>query len=465
MPVQANPSASGKTRLGVSAFATVVFVFTLGSVGVRNLVGLPAFFVLAALITIGAVWMFVKLKPARFRWYRLPSPLYWFLTLAVLSIAWSAYRFESVLGVTLQLMTTVVAVSLAFVLTWHEVLRTLSTALRYLIGLSLLFELWVSVFIQHPVMPWWLEQPATGKPLKLLYWSRDLLFEGGPIQGVVANSALLSFLALAGLIVFAIQLRAGLVGKFAGWFWVVLAVATLALTRSAAIMVACVAVAAVLGFALWARQVGPERRVPVYLTAAGLLAAVAAVLAVASSWVWALLGKSADLTGRTEIWSKVWHLITEHPWFGWGWVSYWPVWVEPFKGLDTKAGLPVMHAHNAWLDVWLQLGVVGVLVFAPLVVLTFFRVWFRAVDQPRRGPGPALPYATSALWPLLLMVALIIQSLTESRLLIEGHWILLVIFAVKSRFDFELPSRDTEPEKIPWRRVPIVRSPGGERAS
>ena len=82
------------------------------------------------------------------------------------------------------------------------------------------------------------------------------------------------------------------------------------------------------------------------------------------------------------------------------------------------------------------------------------------MDQPRRGPGPARPYATSALWPWLVMVALVVQSLTESRLLIEGGWLLLVILAVKTRFDYEVPSQDAEPTKLPWRRVPIPRGPG-----
>ena len=54
-----------------------------------------------------------------------------------------------------------------------------------------------------------------------------------------------------------------------------------------------------------------------------------------------------------------------------------------------------MHAHNAWLDVWLQLGWVGVLFFAVLVLVTLQRVWCRAVDQPRRGYADPLPYATS----------------------------------------------------------------------
>ncbi|KIP51865.1 O-antigen ligase family protein [Leucobacter komagatae] len=451
--------ANSKTRLGVSAYAIVVFVFALGSNGVRNLIDWPGFIIAAvALAVIGAV-MFLRLRPERFRWYRLPAPIYLFLALAALSIIWSQYTLESVLGTIAQLLTTFVAVALAFVLTWHEVLRTLGTALRYLIGLSLLFELWVSVFIREPILPPWLELTAAqeANTPKLLYWSRDLLFEGGPIQGLVASSTLFGFIGLIGLIVFAIQLRAKLITRFAGWFWVLLAVATLALTRSATVTVALAAVIVALAFALWARRVGPEGRLPVYITGAVLLAGMTAALLFARSAIFGLLGKSSDLTGRGETWEGVIQLAQQRPWFGWGWISYWAPWAEPFASLDTQGGIQVMSAHNAWLDVWLQLGIVGLFLFFLLVALTLWRVWFRAVDQPRRGFGAPLPYATSALWPFLLMVALVVQSLTESRILIESGWLLLVLLAAKSRFDFELPSLDAEPQRVPWRQVPIPR--------
>ena len=451
--------AESKTRLGVSAFAICVFIFTLGSNGVRNLVGWPAFLALAVVLTGVGIALFVRLKPERFRWYRLPSPIYWFLILAALSIIWSQYRFESVLGVAAQLATTALAVVLAFILSWHEVLRTLGTALRYLIGLSLLFELWVAVFVRAPLLPWWMEAPE-GKIPKLLYWSRDLLFSGGPIQGLVASSVLLGFLGLLGVIIFAIQLRAGLVHRFSGWFWLLMSLATILLTRGATVWVALAAVVVGLVVALWARRLGPERRLPLYLTSGTILAAVIALTLFARDFVFGLLGKSGDMTGRVETWHKVIELAEQRPWFGWGWVSYWPYWTEPFASLDRKAGLQVMSAHNAWLDVWLQLGIVGLLAFAPLVVLTMWRVWFRAVDPPRRGYGPALPYATSSLWPFLVMIALLVQSLTESRLLIEGNWVLLILIAVKSRFDFQLPSLDAEPTKLPWRRVPIPQETG-----
>lgn len=453
-----------KTRLGVSAFAIVVFVFAFGSNGVRYLVGLPAFFVLAAGLTLTSIVLFIKLKPARFRWYRLPAPIYWFLVLAALSIIWSAYRLESLAGVIAQILTTATAVVLAFILSWHELLRTLASSMRWLLALSYLFELWVSIFVREPLLAWWVERPE-GKTPAILYWSRDLLFSGGPIQGIVANSVLLGFIALISLILFAIQLRAGLVRSTTGWFWVAIAVLTLVLTRSATIWVALLAVMVALAFALWGRRTGQEHRMPVYWTAGALLAIAIAGVVFARDMLFGLLGKSGDLTGRAETWQKVWELVEQRPWFGWGWVSYWPTWVEPFKGLDTKAGIAVMSAHNAWLDVWLQLGVIGVLVFAPIVMLTLQRVWFRAVDQPKRGPGPAQPFATSALWPLLVLTALLVQSITESRLLIESGWLVLIILAVKTRFDFEIPAQDTEPKKLPWRKVPIPRDTHGESLS
>ena len=449
--------AESKTRLGVSAYAICVFIFTIGSNGVRNVVGWPVFFVLAAAITVTGIVLFVRAKPERFRWYRLPSPLYWFLGLAVLSIAWSQYRFESVLGVIAQLATTALAVTLAYILTWQEVLRTLGTALRYLIGLSLVFELWVALIVRHPVSQNFLPDDLSGSDSKLLLWSRNLLFEGGPIQGIFGSSILLGFAGLLGLIIFGIQLRAGLVRPFNGWFWVVMSVATLLLTRGAGNTVALIAVLVTLVCAIAARRLGAERRMPLYAAIGVVVAAAAAAAIFARDFTFGLLGKSGDMTGRLETWQKVADLAGERPWFGWGWVSYWAPWAEPFKSLDVKAGIPVMSAHNAWLDVWLQLGIIGVLVFAPLVLLTLWRSWFRAIDPPRRGYGPPLPYATSALWPLLVMVALIVQSLTESRILIEGGWVLLVLISAKTRFDFELPSLDTEPRREPWRRVPIPR--------
>lgn len=450
-------------RLGVNAYATAAFFVALAGNGFRNLLNFPGYIALVIVMLGIGVVLFIRHRPPRFRWYRLPAPLTLFLLFAALSIIWSQYRLESVLGVVAQLVTTAIGVMLALLLTWQETLRTLSSAFRYLLGLSLLFELFVSLFVRAPLLPWWispdtsLNQTPGGKTPNLLYWSRDLLFEGGPIQGLLGSSTLLGFAALLGLILFVIQLRAGTVRPFAGWFWVAIALITLALTRPATALIAGVVVVISLVFALWARRAKADHRMPMYFIGAAFLAVSATLAVVFRSTIFGLLGKSGNLTGRTETWQKVIDLGVEHPVVGWGWVSYWAPWVEPFKSLDVQGGIPVMHAHNAWLDVWFQLGTIGLVLFGMLVFIATWRVWFRAVDQPRRGPGAPLPYATSALWPFLIMMAMLVQSLTESRMIVESGWLLLVLFAVKTRFDYEVPSSHDDAKRIAWRDTPIPR--------
>jgi O-antigen ligase len=197
--------------------------------------------------------------------------------------------------------------------------------------------------------------------------------------------------------------------------------------------VSLVAVVAALVFALWARRVHDQHRRPLYAVAAASVLAVAAALALFSSQLFGLLGRSDDLTGRFDIWSSVIRLALERPVFGWGWVSYWVPWVEPFNDLAVRKGVTYLQAHNAWLDVWLQLGIVGVIVFAALVLSTLWRAWFLAVDRPRLGVHDTEPYAVSALLPLLLLAALIAQSVAESRLLIESGWVILIVLAVVTK--------------------------------
>jgi O-antigen ligase len=119
--------------------------------------------------------------------------------------------------------------------------------------------------------------------------------------------------------------------------------------------------------------------------------------------------------------------------FGWGWVSYWAPWVEPFTTLAVRKGVTYLQAHNAWLDVWFQLGVVGLVIFILLVVTTLKRSWFLAVDRPRVALVDDLPYTALTLLPLLLIAALIAQSAAESRMLVEAGWMILVVVSVKTK--------------------------------
>ncbi|WEO78143.1 O-antigen ligase family protein [Cryobacterium sp. SO2] len=419
-----------QSRLTVRLFATLVFFSVLAGQFWRNLLGWWGFGAIAVVIVVGSLWFLLSTKPG-LAWRTFPKSLAAFMLLATVSLAWSAYPGVSALGITLQWITTITALFVALCLSWTELLRTLGVALRLILGLSLVFEFIVAVFVGHAVLPFWVEY--TGKIPAAFYWSRGLLLDGGPIEGIVASRNLLGFIALLALIVFAVQLAAGTVARGRGIFWVAVALVLLWLTRSATVSVALVAVVIALLFALWARRLPPLGRRPLYLTFAAALAALVIGVVAFSSTLLGLLGKSEDLTGRFDIWNSVIDLAGQRPVWGWGWVSYWAPWVEPFNGLAVRKGVQYLQAHNAWLDVWLQLGILGLIVFGALALSTLWRSWFLAVDRPRLGVDDTARFSVTALLPLLLLVALLAQSLAESRILVESGWVLLIVLAVKTK--------------------------------
>jgi exopolysaccharide production protein ExoQ len=423
-----------RSRFALRIFATFVLFTLLAGQFWRNLLGWWGFGAIAVIVLAGSIVFLVRTKPDwMWRWF--PKSLGVFLVLATLSIAWSFYPGASAIGVALQWATTIAAVFLGVTLTWVELLRTLSLALRWVLGLSLLFEVLVGTIIRNPVLPFFVDY-GTDRVPAAFYWSRGLLFAGGPIEGIVANRNLLGFVALLAVIVFAVQVQSRTVKRGWGGTWLAVAVLTLALTRSATVVAAAAVVLVALLFALWTRKVGPLGRRSVYVTAAAsVVAAVGAIVALTPQLLTAL-GKSDDLTGRFDIWRSVIELAGQRPAFGWGWVSYWAPWVEPFNDLAVRKGVEYLQAHNAWLDVWLQLGVAGLIAFGALALSTLWRSWFLAVDRPmiasRVGPREGA-YPTTALLPLLLTVALLAQSLAESRLLIESGWMLLVVIAIVTK--------------------------------
>jgi O-antigen ligase len=187
---------------------------------------------------------------------------------------------------------------------------------------------------------------------------------------------------------------------------------------------AATAVALLVGaFILLVRRVQGRRRIGVYI--GGAAVAVGGIATVALAWgsILHLLGKSSDLTFRTEIWRTVIEKAEARPAGGWGWISYWAPWLDPYKGLVEHGGITYLQAHEAWLDVFLQLGIVGLVVFGLFVLVTLIRAWTTAIDA---APGPGLV----RLFPLVILVALLVHSLAESRLLIEIGFALLVVVAI-----------------------------------
>jgi exopolysaccharide production protein ExoQ len=88
-----------------------------------------------------------------------------------------------------------------------------------------------------------------------------------------------------------------------------------------------------------------------------------------------MLGKSPDLTGRTELWSLVAREIGERPIQGWGYFAFWGATNPIANDISASLGWTVPQAHNAILEILLELGVLGITIvviyFARTVVISW----------------------------------------------------------------------------------------------
>jgi O-antigen ligase len=144
-----------------------------------------------------------------------------------------------------------------------------------------------------------------------------------------------------------------------------------------------------------------------------------ALIAVGWTDVLSALGRSATLTGRTRIWQMSLDNIAQRPWLGYGYGAFWrPAEVEA-RTMWQMVQWIVPHAHNLWLEVGLQLGIVGM----TGVTLVWIAAFWRGI---RVLTAPA---ARHVVFCVAMLVSTLIGNLTEYEFLRAGSsdWVLFVI--------------------------------------
>ncbi|MGM1017699.1 MAG: O-antigen ligase family protein [Actinomycetota bacterium] len=438
-PVSAPPTAPERESTGhllLRGYAILVFIVVLAPAAWQNAFGPLGAGVVGLIVAIGTVSIGVpRLLRLRadtpFPWRRLPWTALGYVAMAVLSILWSAWPATTALTSALLLGITVQALFLAVWLTWRDLLRALASALKWVIGLSLVFELYVSLIVQGPLLPNFVTPPTPDFDPQW-YWSRDNLFDGGRLQGIVGNANLLGALCLLALIVFAIRLWAGAPRR--SWLiaWIVVTSFLFVRAGSATAVVCALGVTVVAATVLIMRRVqNPRARRPVYLAFFGI-----GLVGLVGVWLLrvpllSMLGRSTNLTGREGIWEDVLARAVERPWVGWGHASPWMPWDPQFDGWIIDKGMTVMQAHNMWVDAFFQLGAIGVALVAVALVTFLWRAWFFAVDRPRWDLRADRPYSPVTILPILVGTMLLIQGITESGPLMLWGWLLLIMLTFK----------------------------------
>lgn len=135
-----------------------------------------------------------------------------------------------------------------------------------------------------------------------------------------------------------------------------------------------------------------------------------------------VMGRNAALSGRVEIWQAVWPFVMQKPWLGWGYEAFWRGWTGPSFQVSAAVHFLVFHAHNGYLDLWLQTGIVGLGLFAA----AYGRAWLQVWRRMRRGQLADL------LWPLSVLVIVGLYGVDENTVLVPNgvFWMLFVMAAV-----------------------------------
>ena len=146
--------------------------------------------------------------------------------------------------------------------------------------------------------------------------------------------------------------------------------------------------------------------------------------------VFGLLNRREDLTGRAGIWSMVLDAISKHPWLGYGYHAFWRGSDGPSADIRVEGWIPP-HAHNGFLDLALDFGIAGPVLFVFLLLGPVIE----ALRLAKRRTTPV------NLFPLVFLFFMVLSNLTESNNVTANSifWELLVMLRVKRSMERRQP--------------------------
>ena len=390
------------TALTTAIVGTGVFAFAL-----RQMMGWGGLIAtIATLVILAAASIVARRSSIEWRGL-LPISLLVFLGWATISIFWSHYHWATLGGLAYLGAFTILGLYAALLRDTIQIVRAYGDVLRFTLAVSLAIEVLSGILIDTPI-----------KFLLVL----GKISEFGPIQGISGARNQLGIVAVIALITFATEYRTHLVSRTTSVFSLGGAALVLALTRSplaiGTLLLVGVGATALCGL----RRVRPDRQRSWQIALLAVTTVLGVVAWTSRSMIIAFFNVSGELTYRLNVWHTLWDLTALNPLQGWGWIGQWRDDIAPFPLFSTISARENTSASNAFLDVWFQLGLVGIAIFAVMVALTFVRSWLLASRQR------SIVFA----WPALALIALVASALAESSMLTEFGWLTFVACCVKA---------------------------------
>lgn len=389
------------------AFTIAVLTAVFGSFTIERMASqVTLSTIISALCVLGAGILWVRREELSLLRIA-PSSLLAFLAWALVSVAWTTDRGDSLLAWLSLLGYAFLAITVGHIRDTLQTVRALGDTLRGLLAVSLGLEILSGVLLDVPFV--------------FLGIQGDLA-SGGPIQGMFGSRNMLGFIAVIALITFFIEWRSQSVTAPVAVPSMALAALLAVLSASPTVLVLAAAVTVAVAALTIVRHAPPERRTFVQWVLGVLVTlALAAAFALRHPII-ALMNAGSDFSIRATLWNTILDFVALKPIEGWGWFGSWARGEYPFTYINFQLDDRHQSALNAYFDVLLQLGAAGLVLFLLLGGIAMVRSWL--VASVRRS----VVYA----WTPLMLVTLAVDSMFESFTLVDAGWFLLVLCALRA---------------------------------
>jgi O-antigen ligase len=162
--------------------------------------------------------------------------------------------------------------------------------------------------------------------------------------------------------------------------------------------------------------------IPAFVTLGGIVSGVLGFAYINLDQFLSLLDRGATLSGRIPMWAASAVVISDRPWLGYGYGASLEKQVSTYEYMRYIDWNP-SHAHNSFLQMAFELGLVGVVIF--LLHFIFFTkrsiLWSRTHHQ-----------SLAAFIPLAFLLTMLISGLTQSIFLPRYGGIFWVLYVSTS---------------------------------
>lgn len=229
----------------------------------------------------------------------------------------------------------------------------------------------------------------------------------GAWRGVFMHKNILGRMMVFGGLIFFLVARSSRRNSWIAWTGLSLCVAlALASTSKSALVVLLV------GLSLWLFYRALQWSytawgLPCFIAILALGGGITALLALNVETILMTMGRDLTFSGRTELWAALLDKFWERPWLGYGYGGFWLNSGGASTDVWMAIGDKVPHGHNGFLDLAVDLGLLGCVAFT----LSFVVVGVRAITLVRRSQS------AERFFPLAYLIFFGLINFPESALL------------------------------------------------